>query len=47
MATLNFAKLQRQIFLKNAPFWASQKATERARELYLRMIMSNPLRGPQ
>jgi len=47
MATLNFARVQRQIFLKYAPLWSAEKATERARELYLRMLMSNPLRGPQ
>ncbi len=46
-AELNFAQLQRQLFLKNAPTWAMDKATERARELYLKMLMSNPLRGPQ
>ena len=46
-AELNFAKLQREIFLKNAPRWATEKATQRARELYLKYLMSNPLRGPQ
>jgi hypothetical protein len=47
VSALNFAKLQRQIFLKHAPLWSAQKATEHARELYMRTIMSNPLRGPQ
>lgn len=47
LARANFTRLQRQIFLRDAPGWAYDKAVERYRELMTRMLYENPLRGPQ
>ncbi len=47
LAHTNFTRLQRELFEKNAPIWAFEKASERYRDLYHRLIHSNPLRGPQ
>jgi hypothetical protein len=43
----NFFRLQRELFARNAPGWAYEKAVERYKETMGRMLFDNPLRGPQ
>jgi len=47
LAQVSFTRLQREIFLKNAPGWAYDKAVERYRQAISTMLYENPLRGPQ
>lgn len=41
----NFFRIQRDLFAKNAPIWAYQKAVERYRELQQRLMSEHPIRG--
>jgi hypothetical protein len=46
-AQASFSRLQRQIFRRKAPAWEYDKAAELMRQRYAKMLLSNPLRGPQ
>jgi hypothetical protein len=47
LAHSSFTRLQRELFARQAPIWAYEKALERYREMYNRLLFDNPLRGPQ
>jgi hypothetical protein len=47
LAHTSFTRLQRELFLQSSPAWAYERAVERYRENMNRILLDNPLRGPQ